>query len=80
MVEEVMNIENGQLAGDLLAGAGAIAEFLFGDAEERRKVYALHDKGALPIFKLGEILHARKSALRRSLEEKEAAAVGRVSA
>jgi hypothetical protein len=69
-----MSAENGQLAGDLLEGAAKIAEFIYGDPAQRRKVYAHHERGDLPIFKIGEILHARKSALWKAIEAKEAAA------
>ena len=36
------------LADDLLYGAAAIAEFLFGSAEDRRRVYWLAESGQLP--------------------------------
>lgn len=48
---------------DLLRGADKIAEFLFGDARERRKVYHLAETSRLPIFRLGSVLCARRSVL-----------------
>ena len=42
------------LGGDLLRGADAIAEFLFGDRRQRRRVYYLTGEatGRLPTFDL----------------------------
>ena len=55
----------GELADDILEGADAIAEFLFGSREGRgrRKVYYLAECSKLPIFRLGTVLCARKSVL-----------------
>jgi hypothetical protein len=53
----------GELADDILEGADAIAEFLFGSKEHRRKVYYLAECSKLPIFRLGSVLCARKSVL-----------------
>jgi hypothetical protein len=63
-----------KLSDDLLRGAAAIAEFLYGDAKERRKVYALHEKRAIPTFLLNNIIHARKSSIESAIEAREAAA------
>ena len=62
------------LGDDLLRGAEAIAEFLFGDPRERRKVYYLTSEGRaqLPHFRLGTIICARKSTLLRWIEAPEA--------
>jgi len=51
------------LAEDLLEGAGAIAEFMFGDAKLRKKVYYLRQSSRLPLFQIGTRLCARKSTL-----------------
>jgi hypothetical protein len=55
------------IADDLLEGADAIAQFLYGDRSKRRKVYHLASeakgKNKLPVFRLGSILHGRKSTL-----------------
>jgi hypothetical protein len=61
----------GDLAGDLLRGAGAIAVFLFGSAQERRKVYHLAEISRLPTFHLGSLLCARKSVLLQWIAEQE---------
>jgi hypothetical protein len=53
----------GTIAGDILYGADGIAEFLYGDAKLRRKVYNLVETGRIPHFKLGAGLCARKSVL-----------------
>lgn len=58
-----------ELADDILEGADAIAEFLFGTNDDRRKkngrrkVYYLAECSKLPIFRLGSVLCARKSVL-----------------
>ena len=51
------------LADDLLHGAEAIAEFLFGDRKARRKVYHLAETSNLPTFHLGGKVCARRSVL-----------------
>jgi hypothetical protein len=51
------------LAHDLLRGADQIADFLFGDASQRRKVYYLAETSRLPVFRLGSKLCARRSVL-----------------
>jgi hypothetical protein len=43
----------GHIAGDMLYGAEAIAEFLFGDRKHRRRVYNLVDAKGLPVFRIG---------------------------
>jgi hypothetical protein len=60
---------NLQLAGDLLEGADAIAEFMFGTKDKRRRVY--HLIGVLPVFRLGNTICARKSALLAMIENQE---------
>jgi hypothetical protein len=60
---EVTRQEPDQLADDILEGADAIAEFLFGSRDSRRKVYYLAECSKLPIFRLGSVLCARKSVL-----------------
>jgi hypothetical protein len=52
-----------ELANDILEGADAIAEFLFGSRDARRKVYYLAECSKLPIFRLGSVLCARRSVL-----------------
>ncbi|MGK7058060.1 DNA-binding protein [Bradyrhizobium sp. 1050_B9_N1_2] len=64
------------LADDMLRGAEAIAEFLFGDAKQRRKVYHVVETGKLPTFRLGAILCARKSKLLAWIEQQERQSVG----
>ena len=61
------------LGGDLLRGADAIAEFLFGDPGQRRKVYYLVGEARvrLPHFKLGAMICARRSTLLRWIEDRE---------
>ncbi len=58
-------------ANDLLRGAEQIAEFMFGDAAFRRRVYYLAATSKLPVFKLGSMVCARKSVLLKWVEEQE---------
>jgi hypothetical protein len=58
-----MNKENSSLSDDLLEGAEAIAQFLYGDTGKKKRVYYLVRHGELPVFRLGEVIHARKSVL-----------------
>ena len=51
------------LASDLLRGADKIAEYIFGCASHRRKVYHLAETSRLPVFRLGAVLCARRSVL-----------------
>lgn len=59
------------LAADILRGADELAQFLFGDKGERRKVYHLAATSNLPVFKLGSMICARKSVLRKWIAEQE---------
>ncbi len=63
------------LASDLLAGADRIADFIYGDPRQRRKVYHLVQKSQIPVFKLGAVLCARKSRLLAWIENQEAKAI-----
>src|SRR5580704_6976179 len=54
---------NVEFAPDLLRGGAEIAEFLFDDPLQRRKVYHLAKTSRLPVFRLGSLLCARKSTL-----------------
>jgi hypothetical protein len=58
------------LAGDVIEGADAIAEFLFGSKKYRR-VYYLAESSRLPIFRLGSVLCARKSVLLEFISTQE---------
>jgi hypothetical protein len=53
------------LSNDLLRGADAIAQFIFGPTERtgRRKVYYLAECTRIPVFRLGSVLCARRSVL-----------------
>jgi len=62
------------LADDILRGADKIAEFMFGDSRERRKIYHLAEKSRLPVFRLGAVLCARKSVLLAWIADQEARA------
>jgi hypothetical protein len=62
---------------DILKGADAIAEFMFGDPAERRRIYRLKDKHGLPVFHLGAIVCARRSTLVAWITEQELASAVR---
>jgi hypothetical protein len=62
------------LGDDLLHGAAEIAQFLFGDPKQRRRVYYLIESCRLPVFRLGGIC-ARKSTLVAWIAEQERDAV-----
>lgn len=59
------------LADDLLRGAEDIAEFIFGDRRQRRKIYHIVETSNLPTFRLGGILCGRKSVLMRWIAQQE---------
>lgn len=59
------------LADDLLEGAAEIAAFMFGDPGKTGKVYHLARTSRLPFFRVGSRVCARKSTLRRSIEDQE---------
>jgi hypothetical protein len=60
-----------ELASDMLDGATAIAIYLFGDPNQRRRVYHLASTGQLPVVKLGQKITGRKSTLKSFLEMRE---------
>lgn len=64
-----------RLAPDILEGAEAIAEFIFGDPRRKRAIYHYAQTKRLPVFRLGTNVLARKSKLREWIAEQEAAAV-----
>jgi hypothetical protein len=59
----ISQISRSELADDTLEGASAIAEYLYGTKDKRRKVYYLAQKSRLPIYRMGALLQARKSVL-----------------
>jgi hypothetical protein len=58
-----VNNRPGAIYGDILLGADAIAEHLYGDKRFRRRIYNLVEAGGLPHFRLGATICARKSVL-----------------
>lgn len=63
------------IADDLLRGADAIATFVFGSTRHRRKVYyyASDAKVRMPVFRIGNVICARKSTLIEWIERQEGA-------
>jgi len=66
--------ETATLGDDLLHGAEVIAVFVFGNEKHRRKVYhyAGDAKVRLPVFRIGNVICARKSKLIAWIEAQEA--------
>jgi hypothetical protein len=58
------------LADDVLRGAAAIAEFLYGDPKDRQKVY--RNSAGYSYWREGAVICARKSTLLREIAEREA--------
>lgn len=56
---------------DLLHGADKIAEFIFGDAKMRKRIYNLAESKAIPTFKLGATLCARRSTIKQWIVDQE---------
>ena len=71
-----MSEQGVEFANDMLRGADEIAEFLYGDGEQRRKVYHLVATSHLPVFKLGSMICARRSILLKWIEGQEIRHVG----
>jgi hypothetical protein len=65
--------DNTSIATDLLRGADAIATFVFGDAKHRRKIYYYSSdaKIRMPVFRIGNVICARKSTLIDWIEQQE---------
>lgn len=60
---------------DILRGAGEIAALLYGDRRLRRRVYHLAATRRLPVFRLGQIICARRSVLLEWIARQERAAM-----
>ena len=70
----MLNSEANSLAEDLLRGADQIGAYVYGDDPQRkRKVYHGYEKGYLPLFKLGGVLHGRRSTIHARFAELEQA-------
>lgn len=65
-------MQENDLADDLLEGAAGIAAFM-GPNWNPRRVYYAAERQYLPIFRIGNRLSARKSALQRRIEDLEQA-------
>ena len=66
-----MNTHEEEFAVDMLRGADEIALYLYGDREQRRKIYHLVATSRLPVFKLGSMICARRSVLVKWVEHQE---------
>lgn len=61
---------------DLLRGAAAISEFMYGERGHRRKIYYLWATSRAPFFKIGSMICARKSVLLRWIRDQESRRCG----
>jgi hypothetical protein len=78
-IDKILNVASPtpvRLADDLLEGADKIAEEIFGDAKQRRRIYWLVEKQSLPVFRIGITLCARRSTLREWIASQERAGLG----
>jgi hypothetical protein len=66
-----MTDDDEEFARDVLRGAKAIALFLYGDSEKRRKVYHLVATSNIRVFRLGSMICARKSVLLKWIKDQE---------
>ena len=57
---------------DVLEGAEAIAAFLWGPRARPKKVYRAAEQHQLPVYYIGNRIHARRSTLMRFIREQEA--------
>jgi hypothetical protein len=72
-MEDLMSLEHSPArGGDLLIGAEAIAEFLYGDPSQTRDVY--RNVLGLPLFKHGAKIAATRSGLIEEIRNREKAA------
>jgi hypothetical protein len=68
--------EQEPLASDLLQGGAEISTFIFGDPSQRRRIYWLAEQQSLPVFRLGQLLCARKSTVKAWIESQERVGLG----
>ena len=62
-------MEEHELSSDVLYGASAIADFM--GMKSKRRVYHLCEYGNLPVFRLGNIICARRSTLLDHIKSQE---------
>jgi hypothetical protein len=60
-----------ELSEDLLRGAAAISQIVYGDRGHRRKIYYLWATSKAPFFKFGSMICARKSVLLMWIKDQE---------
>ncbi|MGE3875949.1 MAG: hypothetical protein AB7F74_23590 [Parvibaculaceae bacterium] len=74
-----MVTENHSLADDLIEGATAIAEFIWGRGAQAKRVYRIVETGRLPVSRIGGRLHARRSVLREWIAGQERRSIADLS-
>lgn len=70
-MEQSQTVPDEALAGDILIGAAAIAEELYGDSKKRRRIFHLVQTSRLPIFRLGSRICIRRTVLRQWITHQE---------
>nr|WP_314257271.1 DNA-binding protein [uncultured Devosia sp.] len=65
-------METTELAQDMMVGATKISRFL---GVTRRQIYSAVERGDMPLFKIGALVCARKSALTKWIERQESAVI-----
>ncbi len=74
--EEMPIFSTVSIGDDVLKGAESIACFIYGCADDRRKIYHLAQTGKIPVFRMGNTICARKSTILRWIAEQESKASG----
>jgi hypothetical protein len=74
-----MDDNDDTFADDLLRGAPAIAEYVYGSKKKQRRVYQDAETGAYPIFYMGKMLCSFKSEIKSTMR-KRIAQQGRAAA
>lgn len=64
-----------KISADMIRGASAIAEYMFGDRRYRRRVYHLVQTSRIPIARIGSTLYLRPSTYQKWIETQEARAL-----
>jgi hypothetical protein len=69
-IEKIKEEVTVDVGDNLILGASALADFIFKDRKKRRKIYHMHERGLLPLFKIGSEIAGLKSTLRCHLDKK----------
>lgn len=73
--EQLTSPTSSKISEDMIRGAAAIAEYMFGDRRYRRRVYHLVQTSRIPIARIGSTLVLRPSTYQKWIETQEARAL-----